>query len=152
MDNEELRARTHRRRLWLLIGGIALSIALTVAFVFALFSFIGKLTKQYGFDEKVQTFLESIIEEDNDKLHSVSYDQSFDAGELAEALRQEGIELAGEVQIKLSLNVSIQLGSGKTSAEGKYLVTVGENRYTVSFTYLKDENGDGLTGLWIKPR
>lgn len=150
--NEEQRQRTHKRRRWLLIGGIAVSILLTVAFVATIISFVGQIADKYELDVKVKTFIEAIIEEDNDKLHSVSYAQSFDAVELADALRREGIELEGEVEVKLPLSVSIQPGSGKTTAEGKYLVAVGSAKYYVTFTYQKDENGDGLTGLWIDPR
>ena len=148
---EEQKQRVHKRRRLLLIVGIVASVLLTVAFVAAMIAFVWKIVDNYELDEKVQIFLEAIIEEDSDKLHTVSYSQTLDAGELAEALRQEGIELQGEVQVKLPLNVSIQPRNGGASAEGKYLVTVGSEKYYVTFSYQKDENGDGITGLWIDP-
>lgn len=152
MDNEEQRKRTHRRRLWLLIGGIVLSIALTAVLISSVLSFVWKLSDKYALDEKTRTYLEAIIAEDDELLHTVSYDEDVETRALIDALREEGIELQGEVRVKKSMSFSIRTLKGVTTADARFQVTVGSERYIVTIEYRKDALREGIQSFWIKPK
>ena len=152
MENEIRRKRVHKRRLLLLIGGIVLSVALTAAFVFALSSSIFKFVDRYELDEKTQTYLEAIIDADNDKLHSVSYDQSLDVQTLIDALAREEIKLNGEVEIKGTRSVQFNELVNDLTANAAFNVRVGGEAYVVTVEYRRDENGDGIRSFFIRPR
>lgn len=152
MEDEIRRKRVHKRRLLLLIGGIVLSVALTAAFVFALSSSIFKFVDRYELDEKTQTYLEAIIDADNDKLHSVCYDQSLDVQTLIDALAREEIKLNGEVEIKGTRSVQFNGLGNDLTANAAFNVRVGGEAYVVTVEYRRDENGDGIRSFFIRPR
>lgn len=152
MEDEIRRNRVHRRRVFLLIGGIVLSVALTIVLVFAIFSFAGKMAHRYQLDEKTRTYLEAIIDADNDKLHSVCYDQSLDVQTLIDALTREEISLEGEVEIGATRSVQINLVNKDLSANAAFNVLVGGEAYIVTVEYRRDDGGDGIRSFFIKPR
>lgn len=152
MDIDAQRARVHKRRLFLLIGGIVVSVALTVCLVLAIFSFAGKMAHRYKLDEKTQTYLEAIIEADNDKLHSVCYDQSLDVQTLIDALAREKISLEGDVEIKGTRSLQVNGLNKDLTASAVFSVRVGEEAYIVTVEYRRDDAGDGIRSFFIRPR
>ena len=152
MEEEARRNRVHKRRLFLLIGGIVLSVALTAAFVFALSSSIFKIVDRYELDEKTQTYLEAILEADNEKLHSVCYDQDLDVQKLIDALAREEITLEGEVEIGRTRGVQFNMNSKGLTANAAFNVLVGEEKYVVTVEYRRDDDGDGIYSFFIRPR
>ncbi len=152
MEDEARRARTHRHRLFLLIGGIVLSVALTSVLILAIFSFAGRLAHRYGLDDKTKTWLEAIVDADDDKLHSVSYDESLDVQTLIDALGKEEITLKGDVEINRTRSLSIQYKNKDMTASASFIVRVGENNYVVTIEYRRDDGGDGIRSFFIKPR
>ncbi len=152
MEDEARRARVHRRRLLLLIGGIVLSVAMTAALVLAIFSFAGKLAQRYGLDDKTKTYLEAVIDADNDKLRSVSYDKSLDVQTLIDALAEKEIRLEGEVEITGTRSVSVNIANRDLNASAAFSVRVGGKSYVVTVEYRRDADGDGIRSFFVKPR
>lgn len=152
MEDEMRREPVRKSNKLLLIGAIALAVALTVGFFVALASFIFRLMDRYELDEKTQTYLEAIIDADNDKLHSVSYDQTLDVRELISILDREEIKLEGEVEIKQTRSIQIGVRNQYVAAKAIFTVRIGEAKYDVTIEYRKDDDGDGISSLLIRPR
>lgn len=152
MEDEMRREPARKSNKLLLIGAIALAVALTVGFFVALASFILRLIDRYELDEKTQTYLEAIIDADNDKLHSVSYDQTLDVRELISILAREEIKLEGEVEIKQTRSIQIGARNQYVAAKAVFTVRIGEAKYDVTIEYRKDDDGDGISSLLIRPR
>ena len=152
MEDEMRREPARKSNKLLLIGAIALAVALTVGSFVALASFIFRLMDRYELDEKTQTYLEAIIDADNDKLHSVSYDQTLDVRELISILAREEIKLEGEVEIKQTRSIQIGARNQYVAAKAIFTVQIGEAKYDVTIEYRKDDDGDGISSLLIRPR
>ena len=152
MEDEIRREPARKSNKLLLIGAIALAVALTLGFFVALASFILRLIDRYELDEKTQIYLEAIIDADNDKLHSVSYDQTLDVRELISILAREEIKLEGEVEIKQTRSIQIGARNQYVAAKAIFTVQIGEAKYDVTIEYRKDDDGDGISSVLIRPR
>ena len=137
-------------------GAVAGTILLVALLVFLIFRIVGTVIDKYGLDDMTQTYIEAVIAQDNDKLHTVSYSQEIDAREIYERLKREGILLEGSVSIDGTLsggvNVSLNNGEKVTTAPAVFKVTVGSERYRVTIVYVEDSGGRGIQSLFIKPR
>ena len=136
----------------LIVGGVVLTLAAMALCVYLLFSFIWKQVDKYQIDERTQTYLEAIVEADNDKLRSVSYNKDLDVQDLIDALAEHEIVLKGEIELRRGFSVNINIVNGDLSASVGYTATVGGERYTVSVEYARDAGGDGIRQFYVKPR
>lgn len=136
----------------LIVGGVVLMLALLALMIYLIFNMVWKQVDKYQIDEQARTFLEAIVEADNDKLHSVSYDKKLDVQSLIDALEEHEIVLEGEIALKRAFYVNINIVNGAVSASLRYNAKVGEDAYTVSVEYAKDANGEGIRQFYVKPK
>ena len=136
----------------LIVGGVLLMLALVSLFIYLIFNIVWKQVDKYQIDERTQTYLEAIVEADNDKLHSVSYNTDLDVQDLIDALAEHEIVLSGEIELKRGYSVNINIVNGGVSASVRYTAKVGDDQYTVTVEYARDDGGDGIRQFYVKPK
>lgn len=143
---------TKKKKLILLIvSGVVLTLAMAALCVYLIFNMVWKQVDKYRIDEKTQCFLEAIVEADNEKLHTVSYDKDLDVRDLIDALAENGIFLEGEVSLKRGFSVNLNVANGGLTVSVRYRAVVGGGRYAVTVQYVKDARGDGIQTFRLKP-
>ncbi len=135
----------------LIVGGVVLMLAAVALCVYLIFNMVWKQVDKYQIDEKTQCYLEAIVEADNEKLHTVSYDKDLDVRDLIDALAENGIFLEGEVSLKRGFSVNINMVKGGLTVSVRYRAVVGGARYVVTVQYVKDAQGDGIQTFLLKP-
>ena len=135
----------------LIVSGVVLMLAAVALCVYLIFNMVWKQVDKYQIDEKTQCYLEAIVEADNEKLHTVSYDKDLEVRDLIDSLAEHEIFLNGEVSLKRGFSVNINIVNGSVSATVRYKATVGEQRYLVTVQYVKDLGGDGIQTFLLKP-
>lgn len=134
-----------------IVVGVVLTLTVMALCVYLLFNFIWKQVDKYQIDERTQTYLEAIVEADNEKLHTVSYDKDLEVRDLIDALAEHGIFLEGEVSLKRGFSVNINVVKGDLTVSVRYRAVVGGARYVVTVQYVKDAQGDGIQTFLLKP-
>lgn len=135
----------------LIVGGVVLMLAAAALCVYLIFNMVWKQVDKYQIDEKTQCYLEAIVEADNEKLHTVSYDKDLEVRDLIDALAEHGIFLEGEVRLKRGFSVNINVVKGGLTVSVRYRAVVGGERYVVTVQYVKDDQGDGIQTFLLKP-
>ena len=133
----------------LIIGGVVLSLAFQALILYISYITIWKQVDKYQIDEKTQTYLEAIVERDQEKLRSVSYDKDLDVQDLIHDLSKHFIFLSGEITLKRGYSVNINFGKGGIKISLRYTATVGEDQYTINVEYAKDGGGDGIRQIYF---
>ncbi len=128
------------RRRVLIIGVIATGL---VVLGISIFGNMHRL----GLREKTEIYLQAVIEEDNEKLHTVSYSQTIDAAKLAQTLRGDGILLDGPILVVKQDSFSSKTVNGTTTANATFQVSIGNAFYVVKVDYLADKTNAGIHSL-----
>ena len=134
----------------IIIGAVIATIAVAALLLYLIWNFAWKLVEKYELNDKTQTYIEAIIDRDNDRLHTVSYARDVDAEELAELLAEKEIVLRGEVHVDSVYSVNINIFNHVTTAKAIFRVTVGSERYTVTVEYVEDTEGSGIRSIFFK--
>ena len=147
----EKKKMSRKAKIWLfVILGVVVTAALIGVFIYLTVSFIYKQLDKYELDDKTRTFLEAVVEQDDDKLRTVADASMPDAHALHEELENNGCHLEGEVKIGRPYSVQIGTSNGVLDIKAVYSVKVGGKRYSVTVHYKQDEEGSGIDGFYIK--
>jgi hypothetical protein len=65
------------------------------------------------------------------------------------SLEEKGVQLSGAVEKMKQTGFSYEATTGSSKTEGKFLITMGGEKYFVTALYIKDQYGEGITYLEI---
>ncbi len=147
----EKKKLSRKQKIWLFVSlGVIVNIALVAGLVFLILNVVYKQLDKMGLNDKTQTFLEAVVEQDDEKLRTVADPAMPDAHELHEQLEKSGYHLSGEVRVGRPYSVQINSRQGGTSVTAVYRVTVGEKRYRVTVGYLENAESGWITSFYIR--